>query len=126
MEKKELAVSYKHSGCNCCQAVLMAYMEEAELSEPILKKLGAGFGGGMGGMEGDCGALIGAEMILGLLEYDGVPIARNAKALYADFARMAGAAVCGDLKGIKTGEVLCSCDDCVRYAVEALDRQLQK
>lgn len=31
--------------------------------------------------------------------------------------------MCAELKGVKTGEVLCSCDDCVRFAVEALEAQ---
>lgn len=74
MSKEELAVSYKHSGCNCCQAVLMAFAEEMGLSEDMLKRLGVTFGSGMGGTEGDCGALVGAEMALGIMEYAGIPM----------------------------------------------------
>ena len=32
---------------------------------------------------------------------------------------VSGAVVCRELKGLDTGTVLCSCDDCVRNAVEA-------
>lgn len=121
MDRTDLAVSYKHNGCNCCQAVLMAYAEDTGVSEELLMKLGVGFGSGMGGMEGDCGALCGAVMVLGLLEYQGAPIHRAAKQLYDSFREKSGATVCGELKGIGTGSPICSCDDCVRHAVEALE-----
>ena len=88
-----------------------------------MKKLGAAFGGGMGGMEGDCGALIGAEMLLGLLEYKGTPMHKDAKSLYDTFKEKVCATSCGEIKGINTGKMLCTCDDCVRYAVEALEAQ---
>ena len=35
----------------------------------------------------------------------------------APFAELCGATICRDLKGIGTGKVLCSCEDCVRNAV---------
>lgn len=60
MNKQELAVQLKHTGCNCCQAVLCAFAEESGLSELQLRQIGAGFGAGMGCMEATCGALIGA------------------------------------------------------------------
>ena len=58
MDKKETAVQYKHSGYNCCQAVLMAYQEELGLSEEMIKKLGASYGVGMGCMGATCGATV--------------------------------------------------------------------
>ena len=41
-----------------------------------------------------------------------------------EFKAAAGATICGDLKGIKTKQMLCSCDDCVRYAVAALEKHM--
>ena len=68
MERKEKAVGYFHSGCNCCQAVLCAFTDEQHAGE--MKKLGAAFGLGMGNMEGTCGALVGAGLVLGLVNKD--------------------------------------------------------
>lgn len=41
MDKKEYAVQLKHSGYNCCQAVLCAFAEEAGMNEDELKRIGA-------------------------------------------------------------------------------------
>ena len=116
MEKGELAVQLKHNGCNCCQAVLCAFAAESGMSESQLRQLGAGFGAGMGCMEATCGALIGAQMLLGLKKYSGKPVPAEARGLYQAFTEKCGASICKDLKGKETGKVLCACDDCVRIA----------
>ena len=116
MGKQETAVQLKHSGCNCCQAVLCAFADECGVSESQLRQLGAGFGAGMGCMEATCGALIGAQMLLGLKKYSGKPVLGDARMLYQAFEAKCGASVCKDLKGRDTGKVLCECDDCVRTA----------
>ena len=124
-EKQNRAVELKHSGCNCCQAVLCAFAEESGLSEALLKQIGAGFGAGMGCMEATCGALVGAQILLGLKKYSGKPVMAEAKALHRDFSRMCGASICKVLKGIDTGVVLCECDDCVRNAAALVDAMLR-
>ena len=116
MGKQENAVQLKHAGCNCCQAVLCAFADECGLTESQLRQLGAGFGAGMGCMEATCGALIGAQMLLGLKKYSGKPVLGDARMLYQAFEAKCGASVCKDLKGRDTGKVLCECDDCVRTA----------
>ena len=116
MNKQELAVQLKHAGCNCCQAVLCAFAEKSGLSESQLRQLGAGFGVGMGCMEATCGALIGAQIILGIKTYSGKPVLSTAKQLYQMFVQKCGASICKDLKGRDTGIVMCECDDCVRNA----------
>jgi len=116
MEKGELAVQLKHNGCNCCQAVLCAFAEESGMTESQLRQLGAGFGAGMGCMEATCGALVGAQMLLGSKKYSGRPVLAEARGLYQAFAEKCGASICKDLKGRDTGKVLCECDDCVRIA----------
>ncbi|ETP71725.1 C_GCAxxG_C_C family probable redox protein [Lachnospiraceae bacterium JC7] len=120
MERVEKAVEYKHSGCNCCQAVLMAFEDELELGGEQLKALGSGFGGGMGCMEATCGALVGANMVLGMKNETGKPTTPQSRQLLNDFEAACGATICKELKGIGTGKVLCECDDCVRNAVRAL------
>ena len=126
MKKQELAVQLKHSGCNCCQAVLCAFAEESGLSEAQLKQLGAGFGAGMGGMEATCGALVGAQLLLGLKKYAGRPMMAEAKALHQSFTQKCGASICKDLKGRDTGIVLCACDDCVRAAAELAEDMIRR
>ena len=116
MEKQELAVQLKHTGCNCCQAVLCAFADESGMPESQLRQLGAGFGAGMGCMEATCGALVGAQMLLGLKKYSGKPVLADARMLHQTFVERCGASICKDLKGRDTGKVLCECDDCVRIA----------
>ena len=119
--RQEKAVELKHSGHNCCQAVLCAYAEELSLKEEDLMRIGAAFGVGMGCMEATCGALCGAEIILGMRKYEGRPVLSDAAALHRTFAEKCGASICKDLKGRDTGIVLCECDDCVRNAVAIME-----
>ena len=124
MDKSTVAVELKHNGCNCAQAVLCAFTDKVGLPFDTLKKMGAAFGGGMGCMEGTCGALCAAEMLLGLTKYAGKPLGRDAAALHKAFAEKCGASVCKDLKGRDTGIVLCPCDDCVRNAAALAEEML--
>ena len=122
MDRKEYANHLKHNGCNCCQAVLCAFADELGMPEEELKKIGVAFGSGMGHMEGTCGALVGAEMVMGMKNYQGKPMHKNASELFRAFELMCQATLCKDLKGRDTGVVLCSCDDCVRNAVEIVEK----
>ena len=124
VERKELAIQLKHNRHNCCQAVLGAFADEVSLSEDALRQLGAAFGGGMGRMEGTCGALVAAEMLLGLKRFEGRPVGRDAAALHKRFEELCGATICKDLKGRDTHVVLCECDDCIRHAVELAEELL--
>lgn len=122
MEKKELALQYMDNGCNCAQSVVCAYAEELDLPVELLKRMAACFGGGMGKMEGNCGALCGAEMVLGLKNFQGKRMNKDAGALYQRFEELCGSTVCKEIKGVGTGKVLCSCKDCVTNAVEILEK----
>jgi len=75
----------------------------------------------MGCMEATCGSLCAAQMILGMKEYEGKPVLRDAAAIAKDFNDRCGATICKELKGAQTGVVLCKCDDCVRNAVAVLE-----
>lgn len=116
MDRIEQAAQLKRMN-NCCQAVLLAYADVLGRSESDLCTLGKCFGAGMGGMEGTCGALVGAEMVLSLTGGNMM----QAKALHRKFTELCGASLCKDLKGVETGKVLCPCDECVRNAVRALE-----
>ena len=110
---------------NCCQAVLVAFADEAGRSEEDLLRLGSGFGSGMGTMEGTCGVLVGAIMVSSLHSEKGAAMAAS-RAIMPRFKELCGATICRDLKGIDTGKVLCSCENCVRNAVRAAGESLAK
>ena len=65
--RKQIAVEKKHCGLNCAQAVLCAYADLAGIDEETAIRLAAPFGAGMGNMEGTCGAITGAGLVLGLV-----------------------------------------------------------
>jgi len=121
MEKADLAVQYKRS-MNCCQAVLCAFADALHMDTDTLCKLGAGFGSGMGTTGATCGALCGAQMVLGMLGKQ--PVMPDAKQLFLQFEARCGSTLCRELKGVGTGKVLCSCNDCVRNAAQLAAEQL--
>ena len=124
LPRRERAVMYKRN-FNCCQAVLLAFAPELGLPEEKLLAMGACFGSGMGCMEETCGALCGAQMAQGLLKFDNCRMNPQASLLRAEFEQRCGATRCKDLKGVGSGSgVLCSCEDCVRNAVDALEEML--
>lgn len=125
MERTKWALERKHSlGLNCCQAVLLAFSaeilehwgvkegESADTAQKALVALGSGFGSGMGCGEATCGALVGAGMVAGLLNRNKVPTGIITRGFCNKFKEQAGALRCADIKGR-----LCSCDDCVRHAI---------
>lgn len=53
-------------GCNCAQAVLVAFCEETGLTPEAAMKLASPFGGGMGRLREVCGALTGMFIVAGI------------------------------------------------------------
>jgi C_GCAxxG_C_C family probable redox protein len=66
MNKENIATDYFKNGFNCAQSVLIAFKDEFNISEKDLLKISCGFGGGMGGLQKTCGAVSGANMVIGL------------------------------------------------------------
>ena len=126
MNRIEEAIKYKHSGYNCTQSVLMAYKDKLNIKEEDILKLSSGFLLGMGNMKGTCGALIAANMLLGLLNESKKRMMTLSANLVDEFEKKSGALICSDLKGIKTGKILCSCDDCIKNAIELLENILNE
>ena len=120
MTRADKAAELKR-GCNCCQAVLLACEDLLPMDRDALLALGSTFGSGMGGMRGTCGALVGAEMALGMLGWKGSSMNKYSRELFVDFEKKCGSTVCIEIKGVLTGRMLCSCEDCCRHAVEALE-----
>lgn len=123
MNRSERGAELKRSH-NCCQAVLLAFEDVLPYDKESLLMLGSTFGSGMGGMMGTCGALVGAEMVLGILSQKTSGMNGNSRRLFHAFEEKCGASRCIDLKGVLTGNLLCSCENCVRYAIELLEEAL--
>lgn len=64
MSKADNAKELFESGCNCCQAVLCAFLDETNLTKEDAMRISAGFGGGVGRMREVCGAVSGLTMVL--------------------------------------------------------------
>ena len=123
-ERQELGARLKRE-MNCCQAVVRAFADTLPLGDAALMQLASGFGSGMGTMEGSCGALVGAVIVAGLRS-QGIGTAALSRRIVPRFRELCGATVCRDIKGVETGKVLCSCEDCVRNAVLAADEVIEK
>lgn len=124
MNRTEKAVEYKHSGYNCCQAVVKSLSDLTDVDEENLNKISSGFAVGMGCMEATCGALIGATMVAGLVK-DGKGTPMVSREILNKFQQYSGATICKNLKGADTGKVLCECDDCVRNAIRAFSEVIE-
>ena len=74
--RKHIASEKLQSGThNCAQAIVSTYADIIGLDETTAKNIANAFGGGMGNMEGTCGALVGVGIVLGWNEasHDAVP-----------------------------------------------------
>lgn len=120
--KKEEAVEKICSGrFNCAQAIICAYCNEAGIDEQTAGNLGNAFGAGMGCMEGTCGALVGAGVVLGLKNKDKIKSMKDMQQMMRKFQERNGTTVCKVLKGIETKQVLRKCPDCVADVAEFLE-----
>lgn len=105
MDRKEKAMRLFSEGCNCSQAILMAYADDYGIDRSILERLAVPFGGGMSKQGKTCGCLSGALMVIGL-EYgtDSTTILANrgmsyqkGKMFIERFTEKCGATDCRDL-----------------------------
>ena len=80
------------AGYTCSHAICGAFAEETQISEDILMRISAPFGGGMGRLREVCGAVSGVFMVLGAIYGDDIHQDRAAKAeLYKHVQALAGA-----------------------------------
>lgn len=118
--RRQIAVEKKQCGLNCAQAVLCTYADIAGIDEETAMRLAAPFGAGMGNMEGTCGAIVGAGLVLGLTSAS----TKQMRQIMNKFQERNGATQCRLLKGVGTGKVLRECSDCVADAAEFLEEQI--
>jgi len=123
--RKHIASEKLESGThNCAQAIICTYTDLIGIDEETGRNLGNAFGGGMGNMEGTCGALVGAGIVLGLAKKDRVGARKAMRQIMTQFQQRNGATQCKMLKGVGTGVVLRECTGCVADAAELLEEQL--
>lgn len=124
-ERVRKAVENKNSGqLNCAQSVACAFSDLTGLEESAVRAATSAFGSGMGNMEGTCGALTGAAVIVGLTVDDRVKSRATMKGIMEKFQTRNGCTICKCLKGVGTGKPLRSCPDCVADAAEFLSGAL--
>ena len=131
--KVEHALELHKKGCNCAQAVACTFCEEFGIDEKEMFRIAEGFGLGMGIME-MCGALSGMAMVIGLDNSKGSPEEGSAtkgdtykkiREYVAKYKEKNGSYICRELKGVETGKVLCSCQQCIADAVELTEEYLK-
>lgn len=123
IERANLAAALRGK-YNCAQAVLLSYKDILNLNEETMVQIASGFAVGMGNMKNQCGAVSAAIIVAGIISSGNrTPIL--AKQIQEEFYKLSGANICEDLKGVKTGIVICSCPDCCKNAVIALDKVLE-
>lgn len=125
--RKEIAAEKKRCGShNCTQAVLCTYHDFTGMEEETIKNAGNAFAAGMGNMDGTCGALVGAGIVLGLATKDKAKSIKGMRQIMDKFKQRNGATQCKLLKGVGTGKVLRECPLCVADASEFLEEILEK
>ena len=90
MDHSMKAVELFKGGCNCAQAVAVAFSDVTGLDEKTSARMASAFGGGIGRMREVCGAVSGMFMVLGLLYgYDDPKDDAGKKALYQEVQALA-------------------------------------
>lgn len=119
----EKTLELRAKGYNCCQAVACAYCDLVGMEEDMMFRIAEGFGGGMGDMQGTCGAVSGAVLLAGMKNSGGKDLHNTktdtqklSKAIRAAFTTKNTSVICKDLKGIETGKVIRTCPECITDA----------
>ena len=111
MQHGQIAEQLFREGCNCSQAVLLAFSDVTGLERDTAARLASSFGGGLGRMREVCGAVSGAAMVLGLVKGYADPTDADAKKahyhLVQEYARrfreLNGSIICRELlSGVRT------------------------
>lgn len=124
-KRGEEAVARKHNGHNCAQAIACTYADKVDMNEEKLYALTQAFGGGLASMDGHCGCLSGAAVIVSLLNDDKRITSSKIKKVSNAFKKRNSTVICRELKGLGGGKMLRSCDDCVRDVAEFLEEVIE-
>lgn len=107
--RTEKAAALFAAGCNCSQAVVVAFSDLFGLDEKTAMKFSCGHGAGLGRQREVCGAVSGMAMLAGLKHGSERPDDREAKArtyeavqaLSRAFRDKHGSIICRDLLGLE-------------------------
>ena len=129
-DRAQLAIAYHDKGYNCAQSVCFAFSDKVEIDNETLFRVSEGFGLGMGGMEGTCGAISAATLLAGLKCSTGNLEAPNSKAISYKAAKACLAAFNSrqirvwfcSLKAAR--QPLRACPDCIKDSVRIIETLL--
>ena len=91
-EKMGKARALHKQGCNCCQAVVMAYADKLPITPENAMNVAAPFGRGLAGTREVCGCVSGMAMVCGLTGHNA-----DVRTLIEKFREENGDIVCGRL-----------------------------
>ena len=113
MTKGEIAKNNFQNGCNCAQAVLLAFCEDYGMERETALTIAAGFGSGMAGLRETCGTVTGANMVIGLAKGKNRMDANRTFREFADrFREKNGSLVCRELLAARIKTRLTCADLC--------------
>lgn len=112
MNRSEQARQLHKCGCNCCQAVVLAYADKLGIDVETAKKMSSPFGRGLSGLREVCGCVSGMALVCGLTDN-----AEFVKGLAEKFRASNGEIVCGKL--LQLGKK--PCGDMVAEAAALLE-----
>ena len=133
MSKVDEALALFKEGFSCSQAVFAVYAADYGMDQKMALKISQAFGGGMGGMRGECGAVTGAYMVISLI-YGRTDAADGESRLKTfnlvrdfnkRFKEVHQASVCKELLDGKSGNHYDMCSEYVRTACEILNELLE-
>ena len=110
-ERMEKARGLHKQGCNCCQAVVMAYADRLPIEAKDAMNVAAPFGRGLSGCREVCGCVSGMAMVCGLAGHTA-----DVRPLIERFREDNGDIVCGRL--LQMGKR--PCNEMVAYAAGLL------
>ena len=129
-ERKQIAIESRKRGYSCSQAVTCAFKDRYGIDESTLLKISEGFGGGIAGTKGVCGAVTAMVLLAGLENADGntekVTSKQDTYKIGSGFMDASeeknGSVICSKLKGLDGGEMLRSCNGCIEDAIEIVSK----
>ena len=110
-ERMEKARALHKQGCNCCQAVVMAYADKLPIGQGDAMNVAAPFGRGLAGTREVCGCVSGMAMVCGLTGHTA-----DVRPLIEKFREENGDIVCARL--LQMGKK--PCPEMVAYAAGLL------
>lgn len=133
-DRVKKAYDLHHSGYNCAQAVVGAYIDLFNMDMDQAMTIAYGFGGGVGMTREICGTLTGAAMLLGLKYGKGEADLKQKKfvnekvaALCKEYEQSHGSVVCGELLGLRETDKevnRTTCDELIMEVVRLLEKYL--